>query len=75
LFTGSVTATQGIFTSADALNINNTNGKIVGGGTTAGRFFFNNTDLSSYFVIYGSAYGGNQSNDISFVTGSFMVAL
>jgi hypothetical protein len=56
------------FTNADALNINNTNGKIIGGSTTAGRFFFNNTDLSSYFVIYGSAYSATQSNDITYVT-------
>jgi hypothetical protein len=56
------------FTNADAININNTNGKIIGGGTTAGRFFFNNTDLSSYFVIYGSAYSATQSNDITYVT-------
>ena len=54
-------------TNADGLNINNTNGKIVGGGTTAGRFFFNNTDLTSYFLIYGSAHATN-AHDIFYVT-------
>jgi hypothetical protein len=66
-FSSSVTATQGIFSSEDAININNTNGKIIGGGTTAGRFFFNNTDLTSYFVIYGSAHATN-AHDIFYVT-------
>jgi hypothetical protein len=56
------------FTADDGIKINNTNGFIIGGNTTAGRFFFTNTDLSSYFVIYGSAYSATQSNDISYVT-------
>jgi len=55
------------FTNDDAININNTNGKIIGGGTTAGRFFFNNTDLTSYFVIYGSAHA-TSPYDIFYIT-------
>jgi hypothetical protein len=58
------------FTNEDAIKINDTNGKIIGGSTTAGRFFFSNTDLSSYYVIYGSAYSATQSNDISYITGT-----
>jgi len=55
------------FTNSDGINVNNTNGKIIGGGTTAGRFFFTNTDLSSYFVIYGGA-NANNPFDIAYVT-------
>jgi hypothetical protein len=50
------------------LNFVQTNSKIFGGGSTAGRMVLSNNDGTTYLIAYGSAYGGSQSSTLSFVT-------